>query len=530
MKHFLFALGFFAALVAATPARAQQYIAGGTPGGLTPSSVTGSGLWYSTSGTLNAAALLGTAGQGLYVNAAGTQVAFATCSGDVTCSATVVGQNNIISIASLAGGTVTVGDGAHATGLTWANGSTPTLSETATSTNSATGQTFTIQAQNATGTTSNGGPLVLQSGTGTTAAGSLLGKVGATTALQLDLASTDFLAMGGSTNAAAGLFRMPNNVGTILAERNSANTGDLPLFSTPDVNGNWAIGASTGATASGASTIYVPNTLTIRGASIASGNPVFSMASGTYWSLQTDTGTPGTVPGFGISNNTASDWALTFNPTYNGTTTIAFGEEVTSSVIGQAIKPGNGATNGVTMAITAQQGQAQTGGAANNNGGTLALSSGLAGTGGSGAAGAPGALALEVGTVPVSSYNCGVPVTGIAHSAGATTLCTVPQATSASVTVYEVQAECKATTLFTGGSATDTFATRQTFAVRNVAGTLTNVASVTADTSTQSDSSVSTNALGVSISGTNISFQITPPTSAAGVETCSAVARVAQVL
>lgn len=63
----------------------------------------------------------------------------------------------------------------------------------------------------------------------------------------------------------------------------------------------------------------------------------------------------------------------------------------------QAQKAGTGATAGLPLTIQAQQGQAQTGATANNNGGNLLLTSGAAGTGGSGAAGSNGTINFELG-------------------------------------------------------------------------------------------------------------------------------------
>jgi len=59
-----------------------------TPAG---AGVTGSGVWHSTSGALDSAASHGTAGQGLWTTAAGTDTAWASCSGDVTCSTSTPG-------------------------------------------------------------------------------------------------------------------------------------------------------------------------------------------------------------------------------------------------------------------------------------------------------------------------------------------------------------------------------------------------------------------------------------------------------
>lgn len=60
-----------------------------------------------------------------------------------------------------------------------------TINQASTSTNSATGALMTIQAQNATGTTTTGGGLTLTSGTGTTVAGNLTLQSGGTTIAQL---------------------------------------------------------------------------------------------------------------------------------------------------------------------------------------------------------------------------------------------------------------------------------------------------------------------------------------------------------
>lgn len=101
-------------------------------------------------------------------------------------------------------------------------------------------------------------------------------------------------------------------------------------------------------------------------------------------------------------------WALSvdlsgnLNLHYDGVTQFVFSESAIglSSASGsnpniyvQPI-PGFGATSGFSMFVSAQAGQAQTGAAANTNGGNLVLSGGLAGTGGSGAAGLPGDVEL----------------------------------------------------------------------------------------------------------------------------------------
>ena len=504
---------------------------------------TGSGLVYTLSGTTQSAALLGTAGQELYVNSAGTQVAFATCTGDVTCSATTVGQNNVVSIGSLAGGTINLSDATHALALTMktsVQATPPALSLTgslgfgATSANANPGGAASITAGaggasvtsgtggagavaslvgGAGGTSAgasanaNGGNAILGSGAAGTGGGGTAGtpgsslvQVGGTTVAQWNQASGDFVS-GGPNPAAAGFLRYSNPAATLLAIRNVGNTADLPLITTQSTVGGATFGNPGGAAVLGNSTYFVSAP---------------STASGVV-GIQSASGSIGGSLGIQFSNSIASGPALGIVPVYNGTTYLAFGGAVTAANITQVSAAGASAT-GTLMTVSAQNETGTT-----STGGSLALSSG---TGTSN----PGALNLQVGGVTVDSAQCGVPVTGITHGGSASTLCTVAQATSATVTTYRVNFLCKATTLFTGGAATDAYRTEQEFTVRNVAGTLTLVSSVTNATSTQSDSSMSTNSPAASPSGTNINFTMTPPSTAAGAETCSAVSHVLQTL
>lgn len=64
--------------------------------------------------------------------------------------------------------------------FTWSATATPSLIQNDKTTNSGTGATFTIQAQNETGTTSNGGVMDIRSGTGTSANGAIQIRSGAT--------------------------------------------------------------------------------------------------------------------------------------------------------------------------------------------------------------------------------------------------------------------------------------------------------------------------------------------------------------
>lgn len=92
-------------------------------------------------------------------------------------------SQNVISISGT-GGIVAIASGSPA--LQWATATTaPNLKQANNTTNSATGQPLSIQAQNCTGTTSTGGNLVLTSGTGTTTAGNVVLSTGGTARLTL---------------------------------------------------------------------------------------------------------------------------------------------------------------------------------------------------------------------------------------------------------------------------------------------------------------------------------------------------------
>lgn len=101
------------------------------------------------------------------------------------------------------------------------------------------------------------------------------------------------------------------------------------------------------------------------------------------------------------------------------------------------------------------------------------------------------------------------------------TISTVPLATSATHGHYIVTAECRATTLFTGGAVGDAWSATADVLVRNIGGTLTQVGTTTS-LATHNDT-VLTNALSIATSGTNVLVQITPPTLAAGIEDCTSL-------
>lgn len=110
-------------------------------------------------------------------------------------------------------------------------------------TNGGTGAVFTIQAQNETGTTSTGGNLVLASGTGTSANGSVIIKQGSTTAVtvaptDIALSSTTLhsTTSGGTylTSSAAGMYLTSNDEMILETNGNSAtiNAGTIYLNGT----------------------------------------------------------------------------------------------------------------------------------------------------------------------------------------------------------------------------------------------------------------------------------------------------------
>jgi hypothetical protein len=86
-----------------------------------------------------------------------------------------------------AGGTIPVNATALQFGSTQ---SSPAVSQANLTTNSGSGQTLTVQAQNETGTTSTGGALNLTSGTGTSTAGALNLQIGGTTEFSINGAKT----------------------------------------------------------------------------------------------------------------------------------------------------------------------------------------------------------------------------------------------------------------------------------------------------------------------------------------------------
>ena len=129
--------------------------------------------------------------------------------------AAISGNNN-------AGGTIPV----NATALQFAIGqSTPLVGQADQTAGSTAGQNFTIQAQNATGSSSNGGNLFLKAGTGTATGGAVVFYAGGTNRAQVD---------------ASGIFRI-NGLSTGIAHVSSSGDFSSSAIVNADVDASAAI-------------------------------------------------------------------------------------------------------------------------------------------------------------------------------------------------------------------------------------------------------------------------------------------------
>lgn len=107
-------------------------------------------------------------------------------SGSFTAGGDLTGSSSSQQVVALTGSAGTLPIASTAAILEWTNATTnPTLHQADNTTNSATAQSLAIQAQNATGTTSTGGNLILESGTGTSSNGSVVIKTGANDTLTI---------------------------------------------------------------------------------------------------------------------------------------------------------------------------------------------------------------------------------------------------------------------------------------------------------------------------------------------------------
>lgn len=108
-----------------------------------------------------------------------------------------------------------------------------TISQADVTTPSATGASTTIQAQNSTGATSVGGPLILQGGSGTLTSGSVRFKIGPSTVGQLAGNTLDFIQIGVNP-ASSGSLRLGNN-SFIVGKRPGGTDGAILGIGVDDI-------------------------------------------------------------------------------------------------------------------------------------------------------------------------------------------------------------------------------------------------------------------------------------------------------
>ena len=147
----------------------------------------------------------------------------------------------------------------------------PTHKQADNTTASATGQTFTVQAQNATGTTATGGNLALTSGTGTTVAGNTLLQTGGTTrvtvsptlvssTLPLNVVNTNAVMLAGAlaTNTSQGTPTWSTTVGALYLGNGSSALAVVDAYNfvaKHDPSGGTTVNGPYQATAAAAGTL-----------------------------------------------------------------------------------------------------------------------------------------------------------------------------------------------------------------------------------------------------------------------------------
>lgn len=319
--------------------------------------------------------------------------------------------------------------------LQWVSSQTPTINQATTPTNSATGATFTIQAQNASGTTSTGGALTLTSGTGTTVAGNVNIQCGGT---NVGVFSPTAFTL---TPAA---FSWPTaTVSPTISQANDATnsiTGDALTIQAQNATGTTATGGNvvitSGTGTSAAGTVILQtggtNRFTVASTGFTLNAAAFQWASNVVNPLfrQNDdstngiTGDPLVVQAQNATGTTSTGGALTLT---SGTGTAVAGnvdlqtggtsrflvtptiitvglatQQFATAVASPVIRQQDDATNSITGDALTVQAQNATG--TTTTGGALVLSSGTGTT-------THGAAKVQVGGVDVISCDSRTQVT-----------------------------------------------------------------------------------------------------------------------
>jgi hypothetical protein len=248
---------------------------------------------------------------------------------------------------------------------------TPRFRQDDRTTASGTGETFIIQAQNETGTTSIGGALTLTSGTGTSTHGNVNIQTGSATRV---LVTTSFTAFN-DTAAAEALRITPVSTGTTQITYavgvTSAQINQTQTASTPSAP--MSIQSQVTTAASGVGGNLTMNAGNATGTTSTGGNAILTSGTGTTvaGNVQLQTGVVDRVvvhPTFTEFRDAAEAYRIT--PVSAGTTTL----QAASTVTALTYRQDDLVTASGTGAVTTLQAQNETG--TTSNGGNLNLTSG----------------------------------------------------------------------------------------------------------------------------------------------------------